>query len=155
VSLTLPEPFFFNDSSTGTLVTEDVLERRERAVHMQAMINATPNSDRLRVRVFGGPSYFRVQQHLVSDIEFIQLSSPFRPANDVTLTGYEANAVEANAWGFHGGADVGMFFNRTVGVGGTVRFSRANVTLADPLSGTDIERKAGGVQFGGGLRFKF
>jgi hypothetical protein len=155
VSLTMPDPFFFNDAATGTHVTEDVLERRERGLHMQAMINATPNAERLRVRVFGGPSYFHVQQHLVSDIEFVQLASPFRPANDVTVTGYEANAVEGNAWGLHAGADVGMFFNRMVGVGGTVRYSRANVTLADPLSERNIERKAGGVQFGGGLRFRF
>jgi hypothetical protein len=155
VSLTLPDPFFFNDSATGALVTEDLLERRERTVHMQAMINATPNSERLRVRIFGGPSYFRVQQHLVSDIAFDQSSSPFFPANDVSLTGYEANAVDGNAWGYHAGADVGMFFNRVVGVGGTVRFSRATVTMADPLSESNIDVKAGGVQFGGGLRFKF
>jgi hypothetical protein len=155
LSVTLPDPFFFNDSATGNYVTEDILERRERGYHMQAMINATPESERLRVRLFGGPSYFRVQQHLVSDIQFVQFASPFFPANDVSVTGYEAPAVEGNAWGFHGGADVGMFFNRAVGVGGTVRFSRATVTMADPLTDSNIDLKAGGVQVGGGLRFKF
>jgi opacity protein-like surface antigen len=155
VSLTIPDPFFFNAASTGTLLVEDELERSERAFHMQAMINATPNSERLRVRLFGGPSYFRVQQHLVSDIGFVQDASPFFAANDVTLTGYEFKRADANAWGFHGGADVGMFFSRMVGVGGTVRYSRANVTLADPLSESNIDLKAGGVQVGGGLRFKF
>jgi hypothetical protein len=155
VSMTLPDPYFFNDSATGALVTEDALERRENAVHLQAMINATPDSERLRVRFFGGPSYFRVQQHLVSDIQFVQSASPFFPANDVTLTGVEADAVKGNAWGYHAGADVGMFFNRTVGVGGTVRFSRATVTVADPFTGSNTDLKAGGVQVGGGLRFKF
>jgi hypothetical protein len=155
VSVTMPDPFFFNDSATGALITEDLLERRERGVHMQAMVNATPNAERLRVRVFGGPSYFHVQQHLVSDIGFIQSASPFFPGNDVSLTGYEASAVDGNGWGFHGGADVGVFFNRLVGIGGTVRFSRATVSMADPLSESNIDAKAGGVQFGGGLRFKF
>jgi hypothetical protein len=122
---------------------------------MQAMINATPNAERLRVRFFGGPSFFHVQQHLVSDIEFLQAASPFFRANDVAITGYEADAVSGNAWGVHGGADVGVFFNQTVGVGGTVRISRANVTLTDPLTDSNVERKAGGVQFGAGLRLKF
>ncbi len=155
VSMTMPDPFFYNDSATGRLLTEDVLERRERGVHMQAMINATPNAERLRVRLFGGPSYVHVQQHLVSRIESVQFASPFIRANDVTITGYEADAVSDNAWGVHGGADVGVFFNQMVGIGGTVRISRANVTLVDPLTETNVERKAGGVQFGAGLRLKF
>jgi len=51
--------------------------------------------------------------------------------------------------GFHAGADVGYFFSRHAGVGGTVRFSRGSVEMTEPLSEKPAQMTTGGMQFGG------
>jgi hypothetical protein len=57
--------------------------------------------------------------------------------------------------GFNVGADVGYFFTRQVGVGGTVQW--AGTTIEMPGSGGTgtFDVKAGGFQAGGGVRFRF
>lgn len=154
LAITLPHPYFYNRSTTASGVTVDSLERTEGAVHLQAVV-APLHTDRVMVRVFGGPSHFRVKQQLVEDINFTQSAGLFSVANIVRVTGSERKESEGSGWGFHAGADVGWFFTRVVGVGAMLRFSRANVEVFDPLSELTAELKAGGVQFGGGLRLKF
>jgi hypothetical protein len=155
LAVTVPHPFFFNESMTASGATEDVLKRTEGAYHFQ--LAAVPlRTDRLVIRLFGGPSYFRVMQDLVSDINYLQVATIFSRVNNVTVTGWDGNSkVEGTGWGFNAGADIGVFFTRVVGVGAVVRFTRGSVDLADPLSETSITMKAGGIQTGGGIRLKF
>jgi hypothetical protein len=154
LALTVPHPFFFNRSATDAGVTAESLERTEGAVHLQAVVAAV-NGERVRVRLFAGPSHFRIKQRFVEDVEFSQLASPVSLLNLVSITGFQGRDVEGNGWGYHVGADVGWFFTRVVGVGAMVRFSGANVEVFDPLSELNIKLDAGGTQFGGGLRLKF
>jgi hypothetical protein len=159
LSARIPHPIFANAHATGTAPTDEKLTRTEGGVNVQAMIVAL-QSDRLRVRFFGGPTYFRVTQDAVHTINYSQQFAFLTPTNNVTVTSFDGEELEENGWGFHAGGDVSVFFNRIIGVGGFGRFSRANIDLPNTMaiSSNDadtVEIKAGGFQVGGGLRLKF
>ena len=154
LAISVPSPYFFNDIGSATGVTEP-LDRAEGGVHIQAMINATPNSDRLRLRVFGGPSFLRVEQDVVSDIRYTQTVSPFFRGNIVRVTGFDRQTVRGDGVGYHVGADVSYFFSRVFGVGGVFKYSKAKVEIDDPLSEESYGLTLGGPAFGGGVRFRF
>jgi hypothetical protein len=44
--------------------------------------------------------------------------------------------VKQNELGIHGGADVTWLFSQHIGLGATVRFTRASANLATPSGGT-------------------
>ncbi len=151
----VPHPFAFDAFASDSKPTNTKLQRVEGGVNIQFMVVA-PVSPRVRVRLFGGPSYLRVQQDMVQAIHYDQSFLVFLPANAVEITTYDTvGKVEGAGWGFHVGGDVSMFFTRVVGIGAFARFSHATVSLDDPLSGGAIDVKAGGFQAGGGLRLKF
>ena len=155
VGVTAPHPFFFNASDTDASLTEHVLLRQEGAFNVQMML-APIRSDRVRLRVFGGPSLFRYRADMVQDVEDSQLASFFSRANLVTITGYESEKAEGSGVGFHVGSDLSWFFSRVVGVGGFARFSHGTVTVdPEPMSQTAQDVTVGGFQTGGGLRLRF
>jgi hypothetical protein len=108
---------------------------------------------RVRLRAFAGPSYFLARQDVVTGISYDQRYQVFGLGNVVDIISYTKERAEGTGWGFHGGADVSVFFNRVFGLGAVVRVSRGTVTIDD--YGGEEDRKVGGVQFGGGLRLKF
>jgi opacity protein-like surface antigen len=57
-------------------------------------------------------------------------------------------------WGYHAGADVSVFFTRSVGVGGGLRYSHANITGFEKDAAT-TSGVAGGVSVVAGVRFRF
>jgi hypothetical protein len=155
----IPHPIFANLYATDEAPTDEVLQRIEGGVNIHAMIVAA-QTPRFRFRVFGGPTFFRVQQDAVTDIRYNQVFRILPPANVIEITEFDSDRIESTGWGFHAGADASFFFTRVVGVGGVVRFSRGNVDLEDTLASavgdSEVVRvKAGGLQVGGGLRLKF
>ncbi len=153
--ISVPHPTFQNAHATDTEETEGHLQRTEGSFNIQ-LVGAATLGDRTRVRVFGGPTFFRVQQDLVSDIRYNQVFAVFNRANAVEITTFDVEEkVEATGWGFHVGADVAYFFNRVFGVGAFARFSRGTVDIGEPFSGDEVTLRAGGIQTGGGLRLKF
>jgi len=153
--INVPHPARFNTFASSTKPTDAKLQRVEGGVNLQLMLVA-PVSSRTKVRLFLGPTYFRVQQDMVGSIAYDQAFLVFLPVNTVDITTYEKkDKVEGTGWGFHVGGDVSFFFTRVVGIGGFARFSRATVSLDDPLSGLPVDVKVGGFQTGGGLRLKF
>jgi hypothetical protein len=155
----IPHPVIANVYATDDAQTDEVLQRVEGGVNIQAMIVAV-QSQHFRFRVFGGPTFFRVQQDAVTDIRYNQVFRILPAANAIEITEFDSERVEGTGWGFHGGADASYFFNRIIGVGGFARFSRGSVDLEDTLAtaiGDDavVSVKAGGFQIGGGLRLKF
>lgn len=159
LSARIPHPLFVNAYGSDTAPTGGVLRRIEGGVNIQAML-VPVQTPRFRFRVFGGPSYFRVEQDAVSDIRFNQVYGFFTRANVVEITEFDSRTVEGTGWGFHAGADASVFFTRVIGLGGFARFSRGDVDIEDTIAsavGVDdvVTVKAGGFQVGGGLRLKF
>ena len=62
----IPSPIFFN--RPRTLDQEVVLERKEKAAHL-VIGWVVPLGAKFDVLVFGGPSFFRLEQDAVSDVE--------------------------------------------------------------------------------------
>ena len=122
----------------------DKLMRTEGAVNIQLM--AVPFESRdFRVRVFGGPSYFRYKADMVYDFSF----------SGGLATDYDLVETEGTGWGAHLGGDASYFFSRVVGIGGFARYSRATVTIPEPMSEEHQDIRVGGFQTGGGLRLRF
>jgi Outer membrane protein beta-barrel domain len=154
LAVSVPHPFFFNASGLDAGVS-DVLLRTESAAHIQAMI-VPIHSDRFRLRVFGGPSIFRVKADMVGDIDYSQFASIFSRSNSVSILSTTNVETAGTGFGFHGGADASWFFTRVVGIGGFARYSHGNATLSpEPMSLADQDIKVGGFQTGGGLRLRF
>ena len=144
----VPHPFFFNQprAVTGTVSN---LTREEIGFHAQMRVVA-PVTPQFRVMAFGGPSFFRVSQGLVTDLSWTQ-SYPYDQA-----TFQSATTTDVSKWrvGFNVGGDASFFVSRNVGVGFTVTYMRATMSL--PTTGDQtVDVRAGGLQTGGGVRFRF
>jgi hypothetical protein len=149
LNASVPHPFFFNRPRT---VDGEVagLKREELAVHVQARATFVPTPS-IQAVVFAGPSFFSVKQGIVNDFEVAETY----PYDTATFCRGITTDVDESKIGFNVGADVGYFFTRQVGVGGSLQW--AGTTIDAPASsGTGtFEIKAGGFQAGGGLRLRF
>ena len=152
LGISVPHPLYFNASDDDVDVTAEALTRAEGAWHLHPVLVAV-QTPRLRVRLFGGPSYFRAEQEVVTQIRYDQVFQLFNRGNVVNITRYDSEKEVGTGWGFHAGGDLSVFFNRVVGVGTVLRISRGQVTIAD--YGGDEDRKVGGTQIGFGLRLRF
>ena len=138
----IPHPLLFNQpraiegTAPGT--------REETAFHLQVAY-IVPVNRKLRVVVFGGPSFFTVKQSVVTGITY----SEDYPYDEATFSGADVETEEEQKTGFNVGADVGYYFTKNVGVGGIIRFSQTKVTFSVG------EVEAGGAMVGGGLRLRF
>ena len=147
-SASVPHPFFFN--RPRDVVGEVGTKREELAVHVQARATFVPTR-RIQAVVFGGPSFFTVKQDIVDDFEITEMY----PYDTATFSRGITTKVDESKIGFNVGADVGYFFTRQVGVGGSVQW--AATTIDAPASGGtgSFDIKAGGLQVGAGLRLRF
>lgn len=155
--LRIPHPRYADAFAEDSSETDADLEHIESAVHVQAVF-ATDVSPRVRVRLFGGPTLFRVRQDLVETIRYDHAYSLFTTANAVKITGVDLQQVdfdETSGWGGHVGGDISYFFNGVVGLGGFARYSAGSVEYVDPFDGERHEMKTGGLQAGAGLRLRF
>ena len=125
------------------------VKRSETAVHVQAMYLVSTGG-RLRLVISGGPSFFNVEQDLVTEVNITEAY----PYDTATFASAQKTSVKGSAVGFNVGADVMWMFGKTVGVGGLVRFAPATVDLDAPSSRT-ASVDAGGIYAGGGLRLLF
>ena len=145
----VPHPFFFNQlrNIEGQSAS---LRHREQVIHLTALYGI-PIGSNLEVVVGGGPSFFIVNRTFVDSVTYNE-TYPFDTATFASTT---AREVKENQAGFHVGGDVSWYFTNSVGVGGTVRFSRATLKFpaAEGSEGT-ISADLGGVQAGFGLRVR-
>ena len=157
LSIDIPHPILPSPNATDTGVTDRSLKRSESSVHIHGAFVSQPD-DRTGFRVFGGPTYFRIQQDAVQNIVYDQQFLPFDPLNEVSITGSVIERIpyhEATGWGFHVGADVSWFYTQGLGIGVVGRYSRGTVEVRDPLTGADADLDVGGFQVGGGVRIRF
>ena len=148
-SASVPHPFFFNRARSVSGDISD-LDREELAVHVQARGTFAPTRS-VQVIVFGGPSFFTVKQGVVNDFEVIETY----PYDTATFSRALSTTVDESKVGFNVGGDVGYFFTRQVGVGGSVQWAATTIDAPAPNGTGTFEIKAGGVQAGLGVRFRF
>jgi len=144
----IPHPFFFNQPRSIAGDVSD-LTREELAVHIQVR-GVFPVGRHVQVMMFGGPSFFKVEQELVTSILYTD-SYPYDAAafdSAVTATSEESK-IGANV-----GGDFGYFFTRQVGVGIGAQYTKASLEFSS-ADGDTVKVKAGGFQIVGGLRLRF
>jgi hypothetical protein len=157
LSIDIPHPILSNANATDTGSTDRDLKRSEGSLHIHG-VWVTQTSATTQLRVFGGPTYFRVRQDAVEDIRYDEEFLPFEPVHEVEITDaviQRISADDANGWGFHVGADFASFVTPVVGFGVVVRYSHGTVEVIDPLSSLDADLDVGGFQAGAGVRVRF
>jgi hypothetical protein len=156
VDIRIPHPIYNNAFATDRDAGPGV-SRTEGGVNLSLVARLPIQNDRLRVRVFGGPTYFRLKTDAISDIRYLQNYGLFSLVNIVDIAAVDLVEVEATAWGFHAGGDVSYFFTRNVGIGGFVRVSRGSADIDDTrvVGDAPVGVTLGGAQAGGGLRLRF
>jgi hypothetical protein len=144
VTATIPRTSPAGSTFTVSGVAPEI-RRQELGVHVVVSVGV-PRHHRVQVAAFAGPSWFFVKQGLVTAVT----------ANEATATFGAATVVESreNKLGANGGVDASVLLWKSFGIGGIVRYSRANV-LFKPAPGMDITVHPGGLQLGGGIRFRF
>ena len=147
----IPSPIFFNRPRTLDQVVPE-LERKEKAIHVQIGW-VVPIGAKFDVMIYGGPSFFRIEQDVVADIELGEQGGNFSTvvAQPSIITRKKSQT------GYNVGADATYIVWQNdsirVGAGGFVRFTQADFDI-DMLS-TAQPTTAGGVQFGFGGRLRF
>lgn len=158
-SATIPHPTQFNRPETDAFTTPRGIMHEQAAVHLNA-VYAAKAGDLIVIKLFGGPSYFRVRQDLIERFDLSETLNLITLAYALEATGTQQQSGEAFGWGFNAGADVSYFLTDHVGIGGLVRFERGSVGMANVLAaaygGTEAASiPAGGLSGGGGLRIRF
>jgi hypothetical protein len=148
VTASIPHPFFFDQARTVT-GTEQGIVHAETGVHLQLQY-LVPASGHMRVVLGAGPSWTTVEHEVVNNLTVVE-SYPYDTA---AFGGAVTKLSNASAVGFNAGIDVTWMFNRKAGVGGLIRYTRADVDL-DAGDGRTLAMKAGGVQGGIGIRLAF
>jgi hypothetical protein len=149
----IPSPIFFN--RPRQLNQDDfVLDRKEKAAHL-VIGWVIPVSEKIDVMLFGGPSFFRLEQ----DAPALDADPVREGASPFTTVSADVDVVtrKKSLTGYNVGADVTYIAwsndDVRVGVGGFVRFTQASGEILQLV--TEQSTKAGGVQFGFGGRLRF
>jgi hypothetical protein len=155
----VPHPLFPNAAADDVAETDPVMQRIERTISVHAMV-VLAQTRRLRVRVFGGPIHYRMEQDAVDAMTFNHIYFVRSPTNIVQITGFDYTRIDGSGWGAHAGADASLFLTRILGVGVFTKYDRGRVALDNPLAAGlghpgRVTIAAGGLQVGGGLRLKF
>lgn len=148
VTASIPHPQIFDAPRTATFDTGDT-NHSERAVHF-FVAYLFPLSDAFEMRVFAGPSVINVHHDLVSAVNFTETA----PFTSVTINGTTSQEESKTVGAFNVGLGGTYLVTDRVGIDGFFRFARRTVDLPG-VSGGTTEIKAGGAQFGVGLRVGF
>jgi opacity protein-like surface antigen len=154
LTASVPHPVFFNQPRSFTAKVGGDQFRKEKATHLQFgwML---PFGDKLDVLVFGGPSWFRLEQPAVDEFEsrIADRSSPFA---QVTVAPTVVIRKKSPV-GFNVGADASYMVWQNdsvrVGAGFFVRYALAKTNVL--ILSTEQKTEVGGVQIGFGGRLRF
>lgn len=145
----VPHPLFFARNRSVALTVED-LDRKERAFHLQIGY-LVPVTDRLDLHLFAGPTWYRLEQDVVSDLTFTE-AAPFNSVN--------AQPVFATREGDAKGANIGVdvaykILLEPVQLGAGMFIRYAGATAKVNILGNERETDVGGLQIGFGGRVRF
>lgn len=144
----VPHPFF-DDRHRPVEGEASDISRRETAIHAH-MYYEMKHRGPWRVRFFGGPSYFRLEQELVTGVE-TQESFPFDTAEFRRAI---TERAKGSGIGVNAGLDVTRMLSRRAGLGALVRYTGASMDLDAPGS-RSVSTTGGGLTAGVGLRVAF
>jgi hypothetical protein len=151
VTASVPNPIVFNRNRPVALGVSG-LDRSERAIHLQFGYMLPVNED-FSVHVFAGPSFFRVNQEVVSDVEFTEQGFPFTSVNATAVVTERKDSVT----GGHIGVDVAYKLYETtnfkVGAGMFIRYAGASAKIT--VLANELDSDVGGLQLGFGGRIRF
>lgn len=148
VSAEIPHPFFDDRHRTVDGQSGDV-SRTETAAHVQLYYDLRPRGA-WGIRLFAGPSYFRVEQELVTAVNALE-TFPFDTAEFGSVT---TNRTDGSGIGVNGGIELARLFTRRVGAAAILRYAGATIDLNAPGS-RRVSTDAGGLQAAAGLRVLF
>ncbi len=150
VSGSIPSPTFFNRPRALTGV--EPLDRKEAATHLNIGW-VMPFSPKIDLMVYGGPSFFRLTQEVISGAVQNETGATASTVS-ATITKTERSK---SVTGFNVGVDATyiVWQNDSIrlGAGGFLRFTQAS-TEVEMLS-TSQPTDVGGMQFGFGARMRF
>ncbi len=106
--------------------------------------------ERAQVQIFGGPTLMRVDQAIVENATVVEIGFPF---SEVNLTRVTVMETKESGVGFNAGVDFSYMLAAYWGLGGFVQYAGGSIDF--PLAGGPTSITVGGLQFGGGLRFRF
>jgi len=157
-TLTFDHPFY-HPTISASLDSGD-LKRTETGLHVQVGYRV-PVGGRLELLVFGGPSRSSLTQDVIVDLDGGEyfVGSPRRWT--ASLRNFETERLNGSAWGYNAGTDLGVKLAERVSVGALVRYSRATVSIEDPVATAvkgrtvSMDLDAGGLQVMGGMRLRF
>lgn len=156
VNASVPSPIF-TDTFRAASGSADGLEHTEKAVHLQALWHL-PVTVEFDVTLFGGPTFFRVEDDLIAGIDLAEVGGNF---STVDLRGISTARQRNSATGFNVGIDTRYRLVRYagvgVGVGAMLRYSQGSIDLSAPPGAGSAPGKldTGGLEIGAGLRFMF
>ncbi len=157
----VPHPVFLGFGRHLTASIDDVA-RREQALHMQVQYWRDLWGT-LFVRVFGGPTLFRIHHDLVSGID----AADGPTVDDVRLSGHRVITQSRADFGYNVGFDVSYFGLQRLGFLGrhaildrmafafVVRYSQGTSSIQVSGGTVQPEYELGGIHLGGGLRVAF
>ena len=148
VTASVPHPFFFDRPRTVS-GTEKGIVHAETGAHLQLQY-LVPASGHLRFVLAAGPSWTTLEHEVVTDLTVVE-SYPYDAA---AFGGAVTKLSNASAVGFNAGVDVTWMLTHNAGIGGLIRYTRADIEL-NARDGRTLAMKAGGVQGGIGIRLGF
>jgi hypothetical protein len=148
VQASVPHPFFFSKPRSVSGEAQG-LKRNEFALgaHLGGLF---PLGARAMVTVFAGPTWFQVTQGMVTDFTYTD-SYPYDTASFGSAVTSDSSG---SAIGFGGGAGLGYFFTKAVGLAVSAQYSQGDVALPG-AAGTTPSVKAGGFTAGFGLAVRY
>jgi len=143
----IPHPLYL-DTPRQVDGEADAVQWAETGIHFHVRYEPASRGP-LRIVISGGPSVLRLRQTLVTEAR-VREEYPYDTAE---FGGVNTREVEGRANGFNVGADLGWMFTRHLGLGGTLRLTRAVIALDADQRRIPVE--AGGAHIGVGLRLTF
>jgi len=147
----IPSPLFFNRPRTLSVAAAG-LERKEQGTHIQIGW-VVPVGQKFDILVSAGPSFFRLQQDVVSSVTPTEIGAPFTSVT--AQVGRETR--KKSEIGYNVGADVSylVWQNDSVRLGGGMFFRYTQATMQILGLSTEQDTDVGGMQIGFGARIRF
>lgn len=143
----IPHPFFDNQDRHVTGEAQG-LTRTETAAHVDLYYLKT--SGKWRLLLAAGPSYFTVEQEVVTEVTVDEVY----PYDTATFRGVTTKRGKGSGVGFNVAGDLGWMFSRSIGAGVLVRYQGASVSL-NVDGRQDVSSDVAGLQASAGVRIRF